>query len=49
MARELKSGITSLKTTTSAALGILALASGVYTYIGVKGLLDGRCHPPHHI
>lgn len=41
MARELKSGITSLTTTTSASLGILALASGIYTYIGVKGLLDG--------
>ena len=41
MARELKKGITDLSTTTSAALGILALASGVYTYIGVKGLLDG--------
>lgn len=41
MARELKSGISSLTTTTSASLGILALASGIYTYIGVKGLLDG--------
>jgi len=41
MARELKSGISSLRTTTSASLGILALASGIYTYIGVKGLLDG--------
>jgi len=41
MARELKSGINSLRTTTSASLGILALASGIYTYIGVKGLLDG--------
>ncbi|MQX36901.1 hypothetical protein [Roseospira navarrensis] len=41
MARDLKTGISDLATTTSAALGILALASGVYTYIGVKGLLDG--------
>jgi hypothetical protein len=41
MAKELKQGIVDLSTTTSAALGILALASGVYTYIGVKGLLDG--------
>lgn len=41
MARELKSGISALGTTTSAALGILAIASGIYTYIGVKGLLDG--------
>ena len=41
MARELKKGIIDLSATTSAALGILALASGVYTYIGVKGLLDG--------
>jgi hypothetical protein len=41
LARDLKSGISALSTTTSAALGILALASGVYTYIGVKGLLDG--------
>ena len=41
MARELKSGIAAVAPTTSAALGILAIASGVYTYIGVKGLLDG--------
>lgn len=41
MARELRQGVSSLEATTHAALGILALASGVYTYIGVRGLLDG--------
>ncbi|MEQ8346230.1 MAG: hypothetical protein RIB84_15055 [Sneathiellaceae bacterium] len=41
MARQLKEGIAALQATTSAALGILALASGIYTYIGVRGLLDG--------
>lgn len=40
MARELKTGIAALASMTSGALAILALASGVYTYIGVKGLLD---------
>lgn len=41
MARQLKEGIAALQATTSAALAILALASGIYTYIGVRGLLDG--------
>ncbi|NKC15035.1 MAG: hypothetical protein GKR94_23450 [Gammaproteobacteria bacterium] len=41
MARELREGIRALEPATSAALGILALASGIYTYIGVKSLLDG--------
>ncbi|GGA36869.1 hypothetical protein [Pelagibacterium lentulum] len=30
-----------LETTTRFALAVLALASGVYTYLGVRGLLDG--------
>lgn len=41
MARELRQGIAGLETMTTAALGVLAVASGVYTYIGVRGLLDG--------
>lgn len=41
MAHQLKEGITALQATTAAALAILALASGIYTYIGVRGLLDG--------
>ncbi len=41
MARELRQGIAGLESMTTAALGVLAVASGVYTYIGVRGLLDG--------
>lgn len=41
MARELRHDLSSLEPMTSSALGILALTSGIYTYIGVKGLLDG--------
>ncbi len=41
MARELRQGVAGLETMTTAALGVLAVASGVYTYIGVRGLLDG--------
>lgn len=33
--------IRGLETTTRFALAVLALASGVYTYLGVRGLLDG--------
>jgi len=33
--------IKGLETTTRFALAVLALASGVYTYLGVRGLLDG--------
>ena len=41
MARDLKHTISTLEPMTGSALAILALASGIYTYIGVKGLLDG--------
>ncbi len=41
MARELRQGVAGLEAMTMAALGVLAVASGVYTYIGVRGLLDG--------
>ncbi|WP_404401078.1 hypothetical protein [Pelagibacterium halotolerans] len=33
--------LSGLETTTRFALAVLALASGVYTYLGVRGLLDG--------
>jgi len=41
VARELRQGVVALEGMTTAALGVLAVASGVYTYIGVRGLLDG--------
>ena len=41
MSQALRTGITGLEITTRATLAILALASGVYTYIGVRGLLNG--------
>ncbi len=41
MARPLREGIDALQLTTKIALAVLALASGVYTYIGVRDLLDG--------
>ncbi len=41
MSRDLKAGVSALETMTAAGLAILAMASGVYTYIGVRGLLDG--------
>ena len=37
----LKAGVASLDVTTRATLAILALASGIYTYLGVRSLLDG--------
>ncbi len=40
-ARELESHIRWLDGFTPAALGVLALASGIYTYLGVTSLLDG--------
>ena len=40
-ARALRSHIASLETMTRFVLATLALASGVYTYLGVRGLLDG--------
>jgi hypothetical protein len=39
-AREVESHLTWLDSFTSAALGVLAVASGIYTYLGVRGLLD---------
>lgn len=40
-AKELESHLSWLSTFTSAALGVLAVASGIYTYLGVSSLLDG--------
>lgn len=41
MTAKLRAGQARLETTTKVALGVLAVASGVYTYLGVRGLLDG--------
>ncbi len=40
-ARELEAHLRWLDSFTPAALGVLALASGIYTYLGVTSLLDG--------
>ena len=37
----LQDGIDSVETMTRFALAVLALASGVYTYLGVRSILDG--------
>lgn len=39
--QRLKDGITAVETMTRFALAVLALASGVYTYLGVRSILDG--------
>ncbi|MGC3936858.1 hypothetical protein ACOTTU_03530 [Roseobacter sp. EG26] len=39
-AREVEGHLTWLNSFSSAALGVLAVASGIYTYLGVRGLLD---------
>jgi hypothetical protein len=39
-ARDVEGHLNWLESFTSAALGILAVASGIYTYLGVRGLLD---------
>jgi hypothetical protein len=39
--QRLKDGIAAVETMTRFALAVLALASGVYTYLGVRSLLDG--------
>ncbi len=39
-AREVEGHLDWLNSFTSAALGVLAVASGIYTYLGVRGLLD---------
>lgn len=41
MSQVLRRGIIRLELTTKITLAILALASGVYTYLGVRGLLEG--------
>lgn len=41
MATQLRLGQARLETTTKITLAVLALASGVYTYLGVRGLLSG--------
>jgi len=41
MSRELRLGIAGLQPLTTTALAVLAIASGIYTYIGVRGLLEG--------
>ena len=38
--RDLRAGLSGLETTTMAALSILAVGSGYWTYMGVRGLLD---------
>ncbi|QYK40250.1 MAG: hypothetical protein KF887_12500 [Paracoccaceae bacterium] len=40
-AKELEGHLTWLEAFTPAALGVLAIASGIYTYLGVSSLLDG--------
>jgi hypothetical protein len=40
-AARLQQTVTSVETMTRFSLAVLALASGVYTYLGVRGLLDG--------
>lgn len=41
MSKALRAGQARLETTTRVTLAVLALASGVYTYLGVRGLLNG--------
>src|SRR5205085_889807 len=40
-ARQLRDGVEALELTSKFTLAVLALASGVYTYLGVRDLLDG--------
>ncbi len=40
-AARIQETLTGVETMTRFALAVLALASGVYTYLGVRGLLDG--------
>jgi hypothetical protein len=42
MSIALRDGISRLELTTRVTLGVLALASGVYTYLGVRDLLNGN-------
>jgi hypothetical protein len=41
MSIALRDGVSRLEVTTKVTLGVLALASGVYTYLGVRDLLNG--------
>src|SRR5262245_48588956 len=41
MSSQLRDGVSALDLTMRLTLGVLALASGVYTYLGVRDLLDG--------
>lgn len=41
MSLVLRNGLKRMESTTKVTLAVLALASGVYTYLGVRGLLDG--------
>src|SRR3984885_9951098 len=41
MSIALRDGVSRLEVTTQVTLGVLALASGVYTYLGVRDLLNG--------
>jgi hypothetical protein len=42
MSIALRDGVSRLEVTTKVTLGVLALASGVYTYLGVRELLNGN-------
>ena len=42
MSTALREGITRLEVTSRVTLAVLALASGVYTYLGVRELLNGN-------
>ncbi len=42
MSKHLREGVSSLEVTSRVTLGVLALASGVYTYLGVRELLNGN-------
>ena len=42
MSTALRDGVQRLEITTRVTLGVLALASGVYTYLGVRDLLNGN-------
>jgi hypothetical protein len=42
MSAALREGVTRLDITTRVTLAVLALASGVYTYLGVRDLLNGN-------
>ena len=42
MSQMLRNGVARLEVTAQVTLGVLALASGVYTYLGVRELLNGN-------